>query len=136
MDVRRGEPEAVIVLDTHAWFWLVASPDRLSEVAATAIDSADKIGISAISCWEIAMLAEKKRLELDRPAPKWLEDALTSTGTVLLSIEPAIAALAARLPLHGDPADRLIVATAMTGGAELVTKDQKIRSSGLVSTVW
>lgn len=126
----------MIVLDTHVWFWLVASPDRLSESAATAIDSEDKIGVSAIICWKIAMLAEKKRIELDRPTPKWLEDALTSTGTVLLPIEPAIAALAARLPLHGDPADRLIVATAMAGGAKLVTKDQQIRNSGLLFAIW
>lgn len=126
----------MIVLDTHAWFWLVAAPDYLSELAATAIDSAERIGVSAISCWEIAMLAEKKRIELDRATPKWLEDVLTSTETVLLPIEPAIAALAAQLPLHGDPADRLIVATAMMGGAKLVTKDQRIRNSGLLLTIW
>jgi PIN domain nuclease of toxin-antitoxin system len=136
MDVRRGEPEAVIVLDTHAWFWLVASPDRLSERAVMAIDAADQIGVSAISCWEIAMLAEKKRIEMDRPTRQWLDDALASTGTVLLTLDPAVAALAARLPLHGDPADRLIVATAITASAELLTKDQQIRSAGLVATVW
>ncbi|XXY44793.1 type II toxin-antitoxin system VapC family toxin [Sorangium sp. So ce269] len=126
----------MIVLDTHAWFWLVASPDRLSEQAANAIDRADRLGVSAVSCWEIAMLAEKGRVELDRPAQRWLEDALASSGTLLLPIDPAIAALAARLPLHGDPADRLIVATAVAAGAELVTKDHQIRSSRLVLTIW
>ncbi|WP_437507151.1 type II toxin-antitoxin system VapC family toxin [Sorangium sp. So ce1099] len=126
----------MIVLDTHAWFWLVASPDRLSEQAANAIDRADRLGVSAVSCWEIAMLAEKGRVELDRPAQRWLEDALASSGALLLPIDPAIAALAARLPLHGDPADRLIVATAIAAGAELVTKDHQIRSSRLVLTIW
>ncbi|WP_437654876.1 type II toxin-antitoxin system VapC family toxin [Sorangium sp. So ce1182] len=126
----------MIVLDTHAWFWLVASPDRLSEQAADAIDRADRLGVSAVSCWEIAMLAEKGRVELDRPAQRWLEDALASSGTLLLPIDPAIAALAARLPLHGDPADRLIVATAMTANAELITKDHQIRSARLVPTIW
>ncbi|WP_437780793.1 type II toxin-antitoxin system VapC family toxin [Sorangium sp. So ce1097] len=126
----------MIVLDTHAWFWLVASPDRLSEQAAIAIDGADSLGVSAMSCWEIAMLAEKGRIELDRPAHRWLEDALASSATRLLPIEPPVAALAARLPLHGDPADRLIVATAITASAALVTKDQQIRSSHLVSTIW
>jgi PIN domain nuclease of toxin-antitoxin system len=126
----------VIVLDTHAWFWLVAFPDRLSEQAAMAVDGADRLGVSAISCWEIAMLAEKGRVELDRPAQRWLEDALARSGAILLPIEPVIAALAARLPLHGDPADRLIVATAMTASAELITKDHQIRSSRLVPTIW
>ncbi|MGK3989266.1 type II toxin-antitoxin system VapC family toxin [Sorangium sp. So ce136] len=82
------------------------------------------------------MLAEKGRVELDRPTQRWLEDALASSGTLLLPIDPAIAALAARLPLHGDPADRLIVATAIAAGAELVTKDHQIRSSRLVLTIW
>lgn len=126
----------MIVLDTHAWFWLVASPDRLSGAAVTAIDGSDSIGVSAISCWEIAMLAGKGRIEMDRPARQWLEDALTNTGTVLLPLDPPVAALAARLPLHGDPADRLIVATAITAGAELLTKDHQSRSSGLVVTIW
>jgi PIN domain nuclease of toxin-antitoxin system len=126
----------VIVLDTHAWFWLVASPEHLSEEGAQAIDKSDRLGISAITCWEIAMLVEKGRIEIDRPVQRWLEDALTSTATVLLPIDPAVAALAAQLPLHGDPADRIIVATAITSGAELLTKDQKIRASGLVPTIW
>jgi PIN domain nuclease of toxin-antitoxin system len=126
----------VIVLDTHAWFWLVASPEHLSEAGAQAIDRSDRLGISAITCWEIAMLVEKGKIEIDRPVQRWLEDALTSTATVLLPIDPAVAALAAQLPLHGDPADRIIVATAITAGAELLTKDQKIRASGLVLTIW
>ncbi|WP_437292448.1 PIN domain-containing protein [Sorangium sp. So ce406] len=56
--------------------------------------------------------------------------------TILSPIEPAVAALAARLPLHGDPADRLIEATASANGAELVTKDEQVRASGLVVTIW
>lgn len=71
----------MIVLDTHAWFWLVASPEHLSEAGAQAIDRSDQLGISAITCWEIAMLVEKGRIEIDRPVQRWLEDALTGTGT-------------------------------------------------------
>lgn len=126
----------MIVLDTHAWFWLVAAPDNLSEASAAAIDESDALGVAAISCWEVAMLVEKGRVEIDRPVQRWLEDALTSVGALLLPLDPAVAALAARLSLHGDPADRIIVATAINAGATLVTKDHKIRSSGLVSTVW
>ncbi|WP_437897281.1 type II toxin-antitoxin system VapC family toxin [Sorangium sp. So ce124] len=70
----------MIVLETHAWFWLVASPDRLSEQAAVAVDGADRLGVSAMSCWEIAMLTEKGRVDLDRPAQRSLEDALARSG--------------------------------------------------------
>ncbi|WP_433937884.1 type II toxin-antitoxin system VapC family toxin [Sorangium cellulosum] len=115
---------------------MVASPDRLAEQAAIAIDGADRLGVSAISGWEIAMLAEKGRIELDRPAHRWLEDGLASSGALLLPIDPAVAALAAQLPLHGDPADRLIVATTIKAGAALITKDHQIRTSRLVVTIW
>jgi PIN domain nuclease of toxin-antitoxin system len=136
MGLRHGEFEALIVLNTHVWFWLVASPELLSEASTAAIDRADKLFVSAISCWEIAMLVQKRRVEISQPTEQWLECALRSTGTELLPIGPTVAALAARMPLHGDPADRLIVATAIMFGAELVTKDHLIRTSGLVATIW
>lgn len=126
----------MIVLDTHVWFWAVTAPDRLSEASLDSIQSADEVSVSAITCWEISMLAEKGRIALNMPVCQWLEDALSSSGTILLPIVPAVGALAARLPMHGDPADRLIVATAITAGCELVTKDHQIRTSGLVSTIW
>ena len=78
----------MIGLDTHAWFWLVASPEHLSEAGTQAIDRSDRLGVSAISCWEIAMLVEKGKIEIDRPVQRWLEDALTSTGTVLIADRP------------------------------------------------
>ncbi len=82
------------------------------------------------------MLVEKRRVEIDQPTEQWLAIALRSTGAELLPIGPTVAALAARMPLHGDPADRLIVATTILSGAELVTKDHLIRTSGLVATIW
>lgn len=82
------------------------------------------------------MLAEKGRIEMDRPVRQWIEEALVNTGTALLPLDPAVAVLAAQLPMHGDPADRLIVATAITVGGELISKDQQIRSAGLVVTIW
>jgi PIN domain nuclease of toxin-antitoxin system len=124
------------VLDTHAWFWLVANPMRLSDAAVEAIDRADEIGVPAISCWEIAMLAEKGRIGLSQPTLQWLRAALSSPGIVLLPLDPEVAALAANLAMHGDPADRLIVATALACGAPLVTKDEAIRQSGLVQAIW
>lgn len=124
----------MIVVDTHVWFWLVTEPGRLSPPAAEAVDAAEKVGVAAISCWEIAMLVAKGRLLLDRPTSDWLKAALA--GSVLLPLDPDVAELAARLAMHGDPADRLSVATALTQGATLVTKDDAIRRSGLVQTIW
>lgn len=126
----------MILLDTHVWFWLVTDPQRLRRPAIDAIDLAGDVGISAITCWEVAMLAAKGRIILDRPTLDWLEAALASSSATLLPIDPPVAALAATLPLHGDPADRLIVATAIIHGAALVTKDEAIQQSGLVPTIW
>jgi PIN domain nuclease of toxin-antitoxin system len=126
----------VIVLDTHAWLWLVSEPSRLGRAAVEAIDRATEVGVSAISCWEIAMLVVKGRLSLGRPALEWLEQSLSGSRMILVPIDPTIATLAATLPAHGDPADRLIVATALAHDALLVTKDQAIQKSGLVQTVW
>ncbi len=126
----------MIVLDTHVWFWLVTEPSRLSRSAMGAIQQADEIGVCAISCWEIAMLIAKGRILVDRRTDEWLKAALAGPGAVLLPLEPDVAALAAALEMHGDPADRLIVATALTRGAPLVTKDDAIQRSGLVQAIW
>lgn len=126
----------MIVLDTHAWLWLVIDPQRLGPDAVEAIDQADEIGVSAISCWEVAMLAAKGRIALDRGTFEWLDAALAGPPAKLLPIDPEVAAVAVTLPLHGDPADRLIVATALSRGAPLVTKDEAIQKSGLLRTIW
>jgi PIN domain nuclease of toxin-antitoxin system len=126
----------VIVLDTHAWLWLVSDPKRLGRAAVEAIDQADELGVSAISCWEIAMLAAKGRIALDRPTLDWLEAALAGSSVTLPPVDPGVATLAATLPLHGDSADRLIVATALIRPVPLVTKDEAIQESGLLQTVW
>ncbi|MCX4240040.1 type II toxin-antitoxin system VapC family toxin [Paraliomyxa miuraensis] len=126
----------MIVLDTHAWLWLVSEPGRLGRNAAEAIDRADRIGVCAISCWELAMLVKHGRVVLDRPAPDWIRHSLAGPSMRLLPLEPEIAVRAASLPFYGDPADRLIVATALAHDALLVTKDDAIHESGLVRAVW
>lgn len=126
----------MIVLDTHAWLWLVSDPGRLGPAAIEAIDQADDIAVCAISCWEIAMLVVKGRIALGLPTVEWLDSSLAGLRMTLVALDPTIATLAATLPMHGDPADRLIVASAMSRNAPLVTKDQAIRSAGLVPTVW
>jgi PIN domain nuclease of toxin-antitoxin system len=127
----------MILLDTHAWLWLTSDPDRLGEAARKAIRNERSRSIAAISCWEVAMLAARGRIELDRDPVSWMEDSLRAEDIELLPLTPAVAVASAQLePFHGDPADRLIVATALAHGAPLVTKDENIKASGIVKTVW
>ena len=114
----------MIVLDTHAWIWWAAGSPRLSATARHAIDGADALGVCAISLWEVGMLVAKKRLDLDRDPLAWLKQALALPRVELLPLTPDVAVDAARLPaaFPGDPADRLIVATATQHGARLVSR--------------
>jgi len=128
----------VIVLDTHAWLWWLSTPAKLGKRAARAIDKADRIGVPAISVWELAMKVEARKLKLDRAYEAWVDDALAEDPRVeLLHLLPRIAIDASRLSWdHGDPADRFIVATARAYDAPLVTADERIQESGLVRCVW
>lgn len=130
----------MIVLDTHAWVWWLAAPDRLSPGARDAIAGAAEIGVSAISAWEVAMLAERGRISLDRPAPRWVRAALSADPrTIELPLTSAIAVRAAQLGadgMHGDPADRFIYATARDRDAPLVTRDAALRAHDAAHTVW
>jgi PIN domain nuclease of toxin-antitoxin system len=133
----------VIVLDTHVWVWLVSDSQRLSAAAIRTLEAADVIGISAISCWELTTLVTRGRVELDRDVEAWIEGALTVDGRLeLLAVTRAIAVRAGALAevLHGDPADRIIAASAIESRAPLVTKDARVRSwarrSGAVKAVW
>jgi PIN domain nuclease of toxin-antitoxin system len=128
----------MVVLDTHAWLWWVDAPERLSDRARTAIDEAGAIGVAAISCWEVAMLVVKRRVELALPARAWVRQALSQPGIVALPLGPAQAVEAALLDpqFPGDPADRLIYATARDQGAALVTRDGRLREFDPRLTVW
>lgn len=126
------------VLDTHAWIWWVSDPARLGKHARQIVERATRLGVPAICCLEAATLAVRGRITFDRPALKWIHDALALPRVELLSLTPAVAVKAAGLPptFPGDPADRLIVATALLEHAALVTKDDRIRRSSAVETVW
>lgn len=127
----------MIVLDTHAWIWLASDPDQLGSAARKAIGRDRSRGIAAISCWELAMLVARRRIELDRDPVTWMDDSLRAEDIELLPLTPAVAVASAHLEAFpGDPADRMIVATALTYGAVLVTKDERIREQGLVKTLW
>jgi PIN domain nuclease of toxin-antitoxin system len=128
----------LIVLDTHAWIWWVADPARLSSAAKRAIEKARVRGVCAISVWEVAVLIERGRLVLDREVTDWVRDALALPGVEFLPLTPeiALAAGGAVLELHGDPADRMIAATALAHRARLVTKDERLRALQTLDTVW
>jgi PIN domain nuclease of toxin-antitoxin system len=136
--VRRGltpdEPvdqASAVVLDTRALFWLLQGSDRLGLVARALIEAAAIGGgalVAAISAWEIAMLIAKGRLALDRDVAEWLDAALALPGLRLAPLDPAVSVDSTRLPgePHGDPADRMIVATARRHTATLITDDAQL----------
>jgi PIN domain nuclease of toxin-antitoxin system len=128
----------MVVLDTHAWIWWVDRPDQLSASALDAIEDAEAVGVATISCWEVAMLATKRRIELDRDIGTWIRQALAQPGVAVLQLDPKAAVDAALLPAEfaGDPADRLIYATARDRGASLVTRDERIRAFDPRATIW
>ena len=128
----------MIVLDTHAWIWWTGEPGKLGRVARREIDRAKKIGVPAICCLELATLAARGRISLDRPPLHWMDDALSLPRVDLLPLTPAVAIKAAELPANfpGDPADRLIAATAILESSLLITKDERMQKSPAVRTAW
>ena len=131
----------MIVLDTHAWIWWVADPRRLSAPARQRVDQAvedSAVHVSAISCWEISLLVRRGRLELSMPLEEWIRHSELLPYLHFVAVDPQIALLSNALPgpWHQDPADRIILATALHLGASLVTKDSKLRRLRSVPTVW
>ena len=112
--------------------WLDAGTDKLGDETARLIDdefAADSVAVSAISFWEIAMLVAKGRLVIAKPVLRWREE-LLAAGLIELPVDGRLGIEAAeRHEFHGDPADRLIVATALTAGCRLVTADRQILNS-------
>ena len=129
------------VLDTHAWVWWVTSDRRLSSHGRAAIDRAAKRGelyLSIYSIWEMAKKIEKGQLALDRPLDEWLDAALSMDGLQVAELTRPLLVDSCRLPqpFHGDPADQIIVATARSLSATLVTKDARLQDYTHVRTVW
>jgi PIN domain nuclease of toxin-antitoxin system len=116
-----------ILLDTHVVHWWSAEPERLSPAAAEALTAADQLAVSAITWFELAWLAAHERIVVTIPVRSWLER--LADGLQTLGVTPAIAATAVALPssFPGDPADRLVYATAVEHGCLLVTKDHRLR---------
>ena len=130
----------MILLDTHVWiWWLSAEKDRLSadQRASLSEEAFHSVGVSAISCWEVAMLVRKGRVDLGMPIAEWFGESLTESGLELHALSPEIAIESMNLPgeFHGDPADRIIAATARVHGCPLLTADRKILAYEHVETI-
>ena len=119
----------MILLDTHALVWLSEGNDKLGGRSLSLINKALKskeLFVSSISFWEVAMLVEKKRLKMSLSVELWRKE-LLDNGLQEISLNGKIAIQSAILPnFHGDPADRMIVATAINTSLTLCTADEKI----------
>lgn len=127
---------SAILLDTHVVQWWSAEPERLSVHAAKAVIEADELAVAAITWYELAWMARHGRISVAIPIPSWLGQLAEQVRTI--AITPAVADTAASLPpaFPGDPADRLIYATAVEHGLKLVTKDARLRKHGRSVAVW
>jgi len=127
----------MILLDTHIWLWWTHDDEDLSFKYKQLLQKHENegLGVSVISCWEVAKLVEYQRLILPCPVNEWLKTALAYPNIKLLNLTPEIALESTQLPqpFHKDPADQLIVATARIYSYPLVTVDNKIRDYPYVS---
>lgn len=132
------EVPAVILLDTCALLWLAANQDKLSVVAKAVIrEYAGRLFVSSISAFEIAIKARSGKLELPMAAGTWFEKALRHHGLAEVPVNAAIACCSAGLPpLHNDPCDRIIIATALEHGMRIVTCDALIAQYEEVKVIW
>ena len=129
----------MIILDTHIWIWWVHGSEKITNTQAEIIqvNETDIIGVSAITCWEIAKLVEQDRIDLHCPLKEWFTQALSYPGINLFELSPDIAIESTQLPgeFHKDPADQIIVATARLHNCKLVTSDSKILEYPYVESV-
>lgn len=130
-----------LVADTHALLWWQAGSDRLSASARAYLAAAERVLVSPVSCWEIALLARKGRIGLDRPTAVWIRDLLALENVAIAELSPGVAVAAAELPdFHDDPADRFLYATARSLRIPLLSQDGALRryaeSERGVAVIW
>ena len=129
----------MIVLDTHIWIWWVHDEERLTPEQHRAIreHETDDLGVCAISCWEVAKLVEKNRLQLPVEIERWFDLALSYPGIRLISITPQVAITSTRLPgsFSQDPVHQLIAATALVHDCPLITSDEKMLGFSQLVTI-
>ena len=114
----------MVILDTHALYWWVnRTPDKLGQRQTDAIETADSLAVSAMTCWEMAWLVQHCRIILQLSVSDWL-DQVEANGVVIIPVSRAIAERAVSLPEHHkDPVDRIIIATTVEHQAQLISVD-------------
>lgn len=117
-----------LLLDTHIWLWALLEPERLAPQVSRRLERADsELWLSPVSVWEALLLAERGRLELDRPAPAWLDAALRQVPLRDAALNREVALRCRTVDLsHDDPADRFLAATAAVYDLVLVTADARL----------
>ncbi|NEO03797.1 MAG: type II toxin-antitoxin system VapC family toxin [Moorea sp. SIO1F2] len=115
----------VIVLDTHIWIWFINQEfERFPAHWRDVLETSEVVGVSPVSCYEVALAKQRGRLQLPCTAERWLQEALEPSGITLFPITAQIAYKAVNLsPVHKDPFDRLIIATALVYKAKLASID-------------
>jgi PIN domain nuclease of toxin-antitoxin system len=131
----------MVTVDTHVLVWLALAPNQLSSTAQQAVAHAtltDGILLADISLWEVAMLVQKGRIQINTDIESFLPLALQAFAIKVRPITPQIAALAAQFSssVNQDPADRLIIATAAVENVPLVTADRNLQAANIVPTIW
>ncbi len=128
----------MLLLDTCTLLWLAADQSRLSENAKNAIrENIGSLFVSSISAFEIAVKARSRKLELPMNPGNWFEKVLNHHGLQELTINSSIAVRSVALPpLHNDPCDRFIIATALQNSMDLVTSDALIAQYKEVKVIW
>lgn len=131
--------DKALLLDTHVWIWLMNDgPQAIQAAALSRIeDSRTPLYVAAISAWEAAMLEAKGRIRLPVDCLEWIHRALNAPRLSLLALTPGIAVASTRLPgdVHGDPADRILLATAREHNLVLVTRDERLLAYGTTGYV-
>ncbi|WP_030007116.1 MULTISPECIES: type II toxin-antitoxin system VapC family toxin [Cyanophyceae] len=115
----------VILLDTHIWLWLINGDfDQFPSHWVEKLERVDVVGVSPLSCYEIALACQRQRLQLTCRPEEWIRQALDPAGIEILPLTATIAARAVNLsPIHRDPFDRMIIATALVYQAQLASID-------------
>lgn len=129
----------MILLDTHVWIWLLDTPEKIPPATRELIETDPLIAISSVSCWEVAMLCSKNRLQLPLPLDQWIRQTLRADNFEIIPLSAEAAVLAGGNTIdwpHSDPSDRMIVSTAIDLDIPLVTADQKIQSIEGFASIW
>ena len=122
------------LLDTHIWIWFLQNPERLAPLVVHQLaDPANELWLSPISTWEALTLCHKGRIRLPTDLPGWLARATSGIREATLTHEIALASR--DVPLHSDPADRFLAATAQVLDLILVTADQRLLGMGNIKTL-